>query len=82
MLFTSKTFQDLLDQIQLVPRETYLVHRNRLADAELPRQFFHRLHHDPVATVSALITDHSARIQDLEKHIVPGLRKDQMLHTE
>ena len=53
VLFPAKTLQDLLNQIQLVPHETYLVHRNRLADAEFPRQFFRRLHHDPFATVSA-----------------------------
>jgi hypothetical protein len=47
VLFTANTLQELLDQIQRVPRETYLVHRNRLANAGLPRQFIRRLHHDP-----------------------------------
>ena len=82
VLFTAKTLQDLLNQIQLVPRETYLVHRNRLADAELPRQFFHRLHHDPFATVSALIHHHSVHSQDLEKHETLALIREQALHTQ
>jgi hypothetical protein len=82
VLFTAKTFQDLVDQIQLVPRETYLVHRSRLADAELPRQFFHRLHHDPAATFSALLHDYTARIQDLEKYKASVLLKEQTLHTD
>jgi hypothetical protein len=82
VLFTAKTFQDLLDQIQLVPPETYRVHRNRLADAELPRQFLRRLHQDPVTTVSALIHYHSARIQDLENHKVPVPLGEQTLHTD
>ena len=81
VLFTAKTLQDLLNQIQLVPRETYLVHRNRLADAELPRQFFHRLHHDPFATVSALIHYHSVHSQDLKKHKALVLLEKHALHT-
>jgi hypothetical protein len=81
VLFTAQTLQKLLDQIQLVPRQTYLVHRNRLADAELYRQFFRCLHHDPIATVSALIRNHSVRCQDLDKHKAPVLLGEQALHT-
>ena len=82
VLFTAKTLQDLLNQIQLVPRETYLVHRNRLADAELPRQFFRRLHHDPFATVSTLIHYHSVHSQDLKKHKALVLLRKHALHTQ
>ncbi len=81
MLFTAKTPQDLLDQIQLVPHKTYLVHRNRLADAELPRQFFCRLHHDPAATLAALIKAHSIRSQDPEKQEPLIRTKEHGLHT-
>ena len=81
VLFTAKTPHDLLDQIQLVPHKAYLVHRNRLADAELPRQFFCRLHHDPAATLAALIQLHSIRSQDLEKQEALIRTKEQGLHT-
>jgi hypothetical protein len=82
VLFAAKTLQELLDQIQLVPHETYLVHRNRLADAELPNQFIRRLHHDPLVTISTLVHNHSVRRQDLDKHKVPVLTNEQALHTD
>ncbi len=82
VLFTAKTLQDLLNQIQFVPHETYLVHRNRLADAELPRQFFRRLHHDPFATVSALIHYHSVHSQDLNINKARVLIRENALHTQ
>jgi hypothetical protein len=82
VLFTAKTPQDLLNQIQLVPHVTYLVHRNRLADAELPRQFFHRLHRDPFAAVSTLIHYHSVYSQGLIKHKVLVLLREQAHHTQ
>jgi hypothetical protein len=82
VLFTAKTPQDLLDQIQLVPREIYLVHRSRLADAELPRQFFHRLHHDPFATVSTLIHYHSVHSQDLKINKAHVLIRENAVHTQ
>jgi hypothetical protein len=82
VLFTAKTPQDLLNQIQLVPHETYLFHRNRLADAELPRQFFHRLHRDPFTTVSTLIHYHSVHSQGLKKHIALVLLREHALHTQ
>lgn len=82
VLFTAKTLQDLLNQIQLVPHKTYLVHRNLLADAELPRQFFHRLHRDPFTTVSNLIHYHSVYSQDLIKHKALVLIREQALHTQ
>jgi hypothetical protein len=82
VLFTAKTLQDLLKQIQLVPHKTYLVHRNRLADAEVPRQFFHRLHRDPFATVSTLIHYYSVYSQDLIKHKALDFLREQVLHTQ
>jgi hypothetical protein len=82
VLFTAKTLQDLLNQIQLVPRETYLVHRNRVADAELPRQFFHRLHRDPFATVSALFHYHSVHSQGLNINKAQVLIRENALHTQ
>jgi hypothetical protein len=82
VLFTAKTLQDLLNQIQRVPHKTYLVYRNRLADAEVPRQFFYRLHRDPFATVSTLMHYYSAYSQDLIKHKILDLLREQVLHTQ
>ena len=55
VLFTAASFPALLEQIQQVPRERYEMHRQRLAEAEQPRQFFHRLHQDPDKALSAWI---------------------------
>jgi hypothetical protein len=82
VLFTAKSPQELLDQIQLVPHETYLIHRNRLAIAELPRQFFHRLHRDPRATISTLIQYHSIRSQGLITHKADVFIKEHVFHTQ
>ena len=82
VLFKAKSPQDLLNQIQLVPHETYLVHRNRLADAEYPRQFFHRLHRDPFATVSALFHYHSVHSQGLNINKAQVLIRKNALHTQ
>jgi transposase InsO family protein len=59
VLFMAKSAEELLQQIQLVPRDAYLTFQKHLANAELPRQFFRRLHHDPLATMHALVCDHS-----------------------
>jgi len=53
VLFTASSFPALLEQIQRVPPERYAFHRQRLAEAEQPRQFFHRLHQDPDKALSA-----------------------------
>jgi hypothetical protein len=82
VLFKAKSPQDLLNTIQLVSHETYLLHRNRLADAEFPRKFFHRLHRDPFATVSTLIQYHSNHCYDLKKHRALAFIKEQALHTQ
>jgi len=55
VLFTASSFQALLEQIQQVPRERYEIHRQHLAQAEQPRQFFHRLHQDPDKTLMSSI---------------------------
>jgi hypothetical protein len=82
VLFTAMSPQELLNQIQLVRQEEYLVHRNRLAEAERPRQFFHRLHRDPFETISTLIQNHSIHSQGLKKHAVHVRIKEQVLHTQ
>jgi hypothetical protein len=70
VLFTATSIQELLSQIQLVPPEMYRMHRERLAAAEFPRQFFRRLHHDPRSTIQALSTSES----DVHKSSVQNVR--------
>ena len=60
-LFRAQSEAELLKQILQVSLEDYLVHRQRLAQAELPRQFFHRLHHDPLTTISSLLAPYTNR---------------------
>jgi len=65
LLFTATSFQELLDQIQLIPLPTYQKHRMRLATAELPKQFIRRLHRDSQKTIQALVSRHTVRAQAL-----------------
>lgn len=58
ILFTAASLPELLAQIQVIPLALYRRHRQRLAVAELPRQFFRCLHHDPLTTVQALVSQH------------------------
>lgn len=65
VLFTSQSFPELLDLIQRVPHATYQEYRHRLAEAELPRQFYSRLHRDPGTTIAYLIKAHLTRRSNL-----------------
>jgi len=65
VLFLADSQQDLLQQMQLVPIDSYLQHRQRLADAEKPRQFLQRLHRNPLDTVNLLVAQHNQRRQQL-----------------
>ena len=65
VLFLADSQQDLLQQMQFVPIDTYLQHRRRLADAEKPRQFLQRLHRNPLHTATLLVMQHSQRRQQL-----------------
>lgn len=61
VLFIAANQADLLHQLRQVPVATYQAHRRRLAEAEAPRQFLHRLHRDPAKTMHTLIGQHAAR---------------------
>jgi hypothetical protein len=61
VLFIAENQANLLHQLRQVPVATYQAHRRRLAEAEAPRQFLHRLHRDPVKTMHTLIDQHAAR---------------------
>ena len=80
VLFTADSLPELLSQIQVMPPELYHRHRQRLAEAELPRQFFRRLHHDPLATVQALVSHYIARSQAIHQSETPTQQEEE-LHT-
>lgn len=80
VLFMAESEAALLAQLRQVPLAEYRQHRQRLAQAEGPRQFFHRLHRDPEGTIQKLLDrflqrrielafpSHSSR--DMPKHTV------------
>jgi hypothetical protein len=51
----------LLHQLRQVSPAEYQAHRQRLAEAEAPRQFLRRLHRDPLSTMRDLVDQHAAR---------------------
>ncbi len=61
VLFVAESEVALLKKLQHVPVATYQAHRRRLAQAEAPRQFLHRLHRDPGDTMRKLVDQHAAR---------------------
>ena len=61
VLFIAESETALLEQIQNIPQPAYQTHRQRLAQAEAPRQFLRRLHHDPLGTVQILVSQHTSR---------------------
>jgi len=65
VLFMAESHEALLDQIRRVPIPEYRIHRQRLAKAEAPRQFFHRLHRDPTTTIQKLVVRYSQRRSEL-----------------
>lgn len=81
VLFTAASLPELLCQIQGIPPELYRHHRQRLAQAECPRQFSRRLHHDPLATVQALVSSHIARSQAIQNQHEASARSEPVLHT-
>jgi hypothetical protein len=65
VLFLADSEDELLEQIRQVPLEEYKENRRRLAKAESPRRFLHRLHRDPLATMRQLLDQHAARRAEL-----------------
>lgn len=61
VLFLADSEEELLQQLRQVPLAAYYDHRRRLADAEAPRQFLHRLHRNPATTIKNLLDRHEAR---------------------
>jgi hypothetical protein len=79
VLFLAESEADLLTQIRQVPWAAYRQYRQKLADAEAPRQFFRHLHHDPVGTTQSLICQHAARCQVLAENKVLRTRSESPL---
>jgi len=61
VLFLAESEADLLAQLRQVPLPEYYAGRQRLAEAEAPRQFLYRRHRDPVDTMRQLVAQHTAR---------------------
>jgi hypothetical protein len=68
VLFMAESQEKLLRQIRRVPWAAYRQYRQRLAEAEAPRQFFRRLHHNPLGTAQTLVNQHSARCRALAQN--------------
>jgi hypothetical protein len=68
VLFMAESEAVLLAQLRRVPISEYRKHRQRLAHAEAPRQFLHRLHRDPSATIQKLVGRYSQRQVELADH--------------
>ena len=82
VLFVAESETDLRRQIQRVPWVAYRQYRQRLAQAEAPRQFFRRLHHDPSGTAQTLISQHTTRRKALAQNKTLADRSVQNgLHT-
>lgn len=71
VLFLADSEDDLLEQIRQVPLEEYEKNRRRLADAEKPRCFLHRLHRDSLGTMRELLNQHAARRAELTSRAPP-----------
>jgi hypothetical protein len=83
VLFQVESETDLLRQIRKVPWAAYQQYRHLLAEAEAPRQFFRRLHHDPLDTAQTLISQHTARCRALAQNIaLADQSTNNVLHTD
>lgn len=71
VLFLAESEAELLAQIQQVPWEEYEKNCRRLVEAEAPRRFLHRLHHDPLRTMRHLLDQHATRLAELAARPLP-----------
>jgi len=65
VLFMAESEAALLEQLRRVPLAEYYLYRQRLAQAETPRQFLYRLHRDPDGTIKKLVDRYTQRQTDL-----------------
>lgn len=81
VLFGAESEELLHQQIQEVSLRDYRAERIRLVEAEVPRQFFRRLHHDPLKTIQALIEQHSIHCNEIHKDQTPPIQEGLTSHT-
>jgi len=79
VLFLADSRQELLQQMQVVPIDSYLQHRRQLAEAEKPRQFLDRLHRDPLDTVTLLVEQHNQRRQQITQPLPSDTPDDDLI---
>jgi hypothetical protein len=83
VLFRAESELDLLKQIQQVPFADYQAQQRPLMEAELPCQFFHRLHPDPSKTMLRLVNQYQARRMYLAQSETLAIQPVfEYLHTE
>ena len=73
VLCTAESEEALLTQIRKTPLAEYQLQRQRLTDAETPRQFLYRLHRDPVKTMQTLADQYTARLAALRTPANPTI---------
>jgi hypothetical protein len=61
VLFLARNEEELLEQIRQVSLAEYRENRRRLEKAAASHRLLRRLHHDPLATMRALVRRHAAR---------------------
>ena len=82
VLFLAESQAAVLRQIQQVSWAAYQQACQRLREAEAPRQFFRRLHRDPLGTAQALVEQHTARRKALSQQRASAEQTAQLeLHT-
>ncbi len=81
VLFLAESQEALLEQLQRVPQQDYRKHRQQLAQAEVPRQFFHRLHRDPAGTIQKLLDRYSQHQIKLTDHASRNITQPYRLDT-
>jgi len=69
VLFMAESEEQLLEQLRRVRLCDYQEHRNRLAQAEAPRIFLHRLHRDAGKTMASLAARYTERQAELAQDI-------------
>jgi hypothetical protein len=77
VLFLAKSETALLEQLRRVPISEYRIHRQRLAQAEAPRQFLQGLHRNPGSTIQKLVEKYAQRQIELTEHSP----RDMLNHT-
>jgi len=69
--FLAESEDQLLDQLRQVPVEDYQEQRKQQAQAEAPRQFLARLHHNPGKVMQQLAEKYTSHQSDLSRLPVP-----------